>query len=218
MQEEGFTLVELLFAIFIFAIVISSVYGSYRATFHIVHSSESQIALSHKARAVLERITEDMRSLVFSEDGYLSGETHNISGNRGDSLAFISSAHIALRKGDVLSGNTLIQYSLEVDEGSGLLNLYRSDTPVKPGAVTADKDVEENLVCTGIHELRFLYIDEEGNENDEWLSGEEEIEDTGTEGKGATFPVLVYIELTFAESLESDVLDTFKTAVAIPRS
>ncbi|MBU1985892.1 MAG: prepilin-type N-terminal cleavage/methylation domain-containing protein, partial [Proteobacteria bacterium] len=41
-RNSGFTLLEILMAISIFAIVVSLAYGSYRATFLIIDTTESQ--------------------------------------------------------------------------------------------------------------------------------------------------------------------------------
>jgi len=215
--EGGFTLVELLFAIFIFAIVISSVYGSYSATFRIVHGAESQIKIAHTARFVLERISEDLGSLVIGPDGDLLGEAHDYSGGRGDSLSFVSSAHIALSKKDDLAGNALIQYSTEPDTESGLLNLYRSDSVFMPGIDASADEVEKHLLCEGLLEISFTYIDEEGRENDEWQSSENGADGDDAAQKDILLPILIYVELKFAESIDSEKQDVFKTAVAIPK-
>ena len=214
-HERGFTLVELLIAIFIFAIVVSAVYGSYRATFHIVHGSEYRLRIANSARIVLERVAEDLGSIVTGPGGAFSGETHDYSGKRGDSLAFVSNAHLVLRKTDTRSGPVLIRYEVEPDEETGLLNLYRSDIVPLPGTEINDDDARKLLICRGLQEIQFTYLDLDGNETEEW-----QVEEVVSPGEGAAaekspFPSLVSVELRFAESAESDVSTVFKTAVAL---
>lgn len=215
--NRGFTLVELLFAIFIFAIVISSVYGSYRATFHIVNGSEFQLDMSHRARVVLQRISEDLYSIVAGPGGVLRGETNEYSGVRGDNLSFVSSAHLVLKKSDTQSGHALIEYSVEADEGGDFLNLYRSDTLLLPGIDSEGDEPQKHLLCRGLQGLRFTYVNEDGTETDEWQSDEGAVanEDGGQETP--FLPNLMYVELSFAESSESENNTVFKTGIALPQ-
>lgn len=207
---------EILFAIFIFAIVISSVYGSYRATFHIVHNSEAEISIAHYGRVVLSRVSEDLEGIVTGADGFLQGEQHEHDGKRGDSLSFVSSAHIALRKQDVASGNAFIRYSVEPDDQSGLLNMYRSDTIMRPGVEVGEEEVEKHLICSGASGIRFSYLDRDGNEYEEWLSSEGLVKEEGVED-APVFPLMIQIELRFTDTVEGDSLDVFKTAVSLPQ-
>lgn len=215
-RERGFTLVELLIAIFIFAIVISSVYGSYRATFHIVHGSEYQLKTANSARIVMERLSEDLGSIVTGPGGVFQGVSHTYSDARGDSLSFVSSAHLVLRKTDTLSGHAYVQYLPELDLDTGFLNLYRVDSVLLPGAKRDGDDAEKHLICSGLLEFRFTYLDQEGNESEEWQVEEEVSPNGDADPVEFQIPSLVSVELKFAESVESDSSTVFKTAFALP--
>ncbi|WP_459946738.1 PulJ/GspJ family protein [Desulfocastanea catecholica] len=214
-QERGFTLVELLMAIFIFAIVISSVYGAYRATFHVIHGSESRLQTANAARIVFEILTEDLGSLVTGPGGVFRGETNDYSGNRGDSLSFISSAHLVLRKADTHAGPVLLRYEVEPDAETGLLNLYRLQSALLPGVEPDDADAARHLVCRGLQEFRFTYLDRDGKETEEWLLDERGASGEGVAQEEPPFPAQVSVELRFAESVESESSTLFKTAVAL---
>jgi general secretion pathway protein J len=215
-RERGFTLVELLIAIFIFAIVISSVYGSYRATFHIVHGSEYQLKIANSARVVMERLSEDLGSIVTGPGGEFLGVSHTYSDARGDSLSFVSSAHLVLRKTDTLSGHALIEYLPELDLDTGFLNLYRSDMVLLPGVERGGGDVQKHLICRGLQEFRFTYVEQDGNENEEWEVEEVLSQSEGGASGESPFPSLVQVELKFSESVESDNSTVFKTVFALP--
>lgn len=212
-ENRGFTLLELLLAIFIFAIVVSAVYGAYRITFSLVNSTERKMETAGKARIVLERITEDLSSLVQTERGLLTGEQNESSGLRGDSLSFISAVHIGLTKKDDLGGYTLIQYSAEQDEGTGLLKLYRSDSPLLPGTNVDAAEGGKYLLCDGLKEVRFSYFNDEGVESEDWYSQGDE-----SAGEKLSFPVMVVVGLQFSESAESEDVSSFTTSVALLRA
>jgi len=211
-KNGGFTLVELLLAIFIFGIVVSSVYGAYRVTFGLVNSTEQKMAVAEKTSVVFDRIAEDLSSFVRISGEGLTGEQHEEAGMRGDSLVFVSAVHIGLTKKDDLGGYSLVQYSAEVDEDSGLLKLFRSGRPLLPGARGEDIENRKYLLCDGLKEVKFSYVNDEGVESDEWLSQED-----GSVTENQSFPVLVVITLQFAELLESEQISLYTTSVALPR-
>lgn len=219
--ESGFTLIELLIAIFIFGIVISSVYGAYRATFNIVHGTEYQQEVANKARVVVERLNEDLRSIVTGPGSIFLGEQHAYADSVGDNLSFVSSAHLVLRKTDAFSGHTLIQYQSELDMETGLLNLYRTEVTLLPGVKLEDQaDAQEgqkHLICQGLLEMRFTYLDRDGRESEEWQVDEVVPTNQSSPPEEQEFPAVVAIELRFAKSAKSEKSIDFKTAVALPQ-
>lgn len=217
-QGRGFTLVELLIAIFIFAIVVSSVYGAYRSTFKIVHDSESLLATSRTARVAMERMTDDLISIVGDSGGELRGEKHDISGARGDSLAFVSSVHLVLSKTETLNGYSSIAYTVELDKDDGLLNLYRSDTVLLPGGNPQEKDLRKEMLAKGLKEMRITYLDKDGKKTDDWHSdeGQKMLGAKGTQIE-PLLPALIYLHLSFGKSIDSKGGTVFETAVALPQ-
>jgi general secretion pathway protein J len=217
-SQQGFTLVELLIAIFIFAIVVSSVYGAYRATFRIIHGSESHLAISRNARIAMERITEDLKSIVAGPGGEFRGERIDLAGTRGDNLAFLSSSHLILSKKDTLAGYAVIMYSAERNGESGLLDLYRSDRVLLPGAEKEKKDSHKDILAAGLQEVNFSYLDADGKAKDEWQSddGKKDL-GTGAKPMEPLLPALVYVKLVFAKAADDKNGTVFRTAMALPQ-
>lgn len=217
-RAGGFTLLEVLISIAIFAIVISSVYGAYQATFQTVQATESQVNQAAAARVILERISEDLAAIATDESGFLQGRQGTIEDSRADTLSCMSFAHLALNRAERQSGRTILKYSAQETERDRF-DLYRSDLPVTPGteAETGTETETElgELLGTGLQEFRLTYVTADGDEQEEWDSGRD-----GTGGGEETaqldLPVLIRIEIRLAKSPDSEEGTVFRTAVALP--
>jgi len=217
----GFTLLEVLISISIFAVVVSSVYAAYQATFATVNTTERQVAYATAARVILERLSEDLESLSLEQDSYLRGKRGDVDGMRADSLACIAFAHQVFRRSARSGGRAVLQYSLQQTE-SGLMDLYRSDIPVAPpgggaaGQVLAGEADAGELLGRGLQEFRITYVSADGQEYEEWDSSRE----NNLAGAGGTetmvLPALIRLEVRFADSAESESGTLFRTAVALP--
>ena len=209
----GFTLLELLLAIFIFAIVTSSVYGAYRSTFFVINSTESQAEYSSMARIALDRISGDLETGYFGAGGLFNGEQNDADTGRADQLTFTSTFHLVLAKNEQPAGYAMIRYSTEIDEDSGLLGLYRLDKAFRPGDTPEGlEDQKGFLLCDRLAAVEFSYFDAEGSEVEEWESHEDEGEPQGK------YPVMTKITLRFAESADTEERIVFSTAVAMART
>lgn len=210
-RGAGFTLLEVLISISIFALVVSSVYGAYRATFQTVSSAERQAVSAAAARVILERFSEDLETIATDKDSYLLGQQGDIGDNRADGLSCISFAHLAFNRKERSSGRTVLTYSV-VETEDGAIDLYRSDTPAIPGADGAETD-KGLLLGRGLREFRITYVDANGNESEAWDSGSEAQE--GGEAK-ITLPALVRLRIRLADSDEEGSGVVFRTAVPLP--
>lgn len=211
-RGEGFTLIELLLAIFIFALVISVVYGSYSSTFHLINSTDESMVISGKARVALERITGDLSSIVVGDGGFLIGQQQENSGARGDNLTFISAVHLGLTRDDDYAGYSVVQYSAEPGEKDNLLKLYRSGNRIVLGENTKETEARKYLLCDGLQEVRFSYFNAEGVENEDW-----QYDSRKTDSEDNGFPVMVTVVLRFAKSIESEDVSVFTASVALPQ-
>lgn len=214
LKNCGFTLLELLVVIFLFSIVISSVYASYRATFHVIENVTFKLGSAHAAHVALERISEDLSGIVQGEETVFQGKNDEISGFRGDSLSFLSSAHIILDDEDQFRSPIIVDYSSEYNETSGLLDLYRSETIILPGNEEEVDESEKKLICKNLNSISFSYLDDNGDSVDEWESERDQLS-VGEDDTLPQVPSVVYIELQLAKSSELEEQSYFKTAVAL---
>ena len=106
-NQRAFTLLEVLIAMSIFAVVLSMLYMAYTGTFRNIEETESQADLYQMARIVLERMTEDLESVYMVSQKKTSDDEEEVDqptrfvgtmteteGRRLDTLRFASKAHI----------------------------------------------------------------------------------------------------------------------------
>lgn len=203
-DRYGFTLLELVLAIFIFGIVVSAVYGGYNLTFSTIENSEKELELASRARVILERMSSDLRSVYPGAGGYLQSSSDGQFD--GDTFSCISTAHLLFDPTGFQAGLTTLSYSVKEDEEGGQLELYRSDIPILPGVSSSADD--EVLLGYGLESIELKYVDGDGTEHDQWPPGG---------GFDDLLPVMVRIILQF-EGSEEDDGRIFQTAVALPVS
>jgi len=209
--RKGFTLVELLIAIVIFAVVISLVYGAYNATFTVIANANADSKYGERARITLERFVDDLEGFYLGSSGMLIGETASFGEYQGDSLRFTSRAHLVFNKNERPGGDTVISYRVEEDADTGLLRLFRVDEPVLPG-VAFNADEQGFVFCEGLREVVFTYVDKDGNESEDWTTQEK----TG-DGK-VELPRMVKLRIGFVSDEAENTILSFTTAVAIPQA
>lgn len=214
-RANGFTLLEVLISIALFSLVVSSVYGAYRATFQTVNGSERQAVASAAARVILERISADLVVIATDQDSFLEGKRGDIDGRRADGLSCVSYAHVSFSRTEKSGGRTALVYTAKENE-SGLIDLYRLDSPIRPGE-ESEENVRGEILGKDLLSFQLTYISGDGEESDEWnsSSGEGEPANENTEEK-IQLPVLVRVEIMLASSPDDETGTIFRTAVALP--
>jgi general secretion pathway protein J len=218
-MEGGFTLLEILIAIFIFALIISAVFTAYRGTFNIIDETESQEDIYQMARIALERITGDLASAYFpeatqtgkadqadSEPILFHGEKSGIGDLRCGELRFLSLAHLDFSDEKCLAEPAEIAYYGATGSEEGVLDLYRSDTSLareRPESGTGGL-----LLCKGLSSIDFIYCDAEGEPHEDWDSDE-----GFSKGK---LPSRVSIMMEFPNPKDPERPYRFMTGIAIP--
>lgn len=87
-QRSGFTLLEILVAMFILAIVISTIFGTFSETLKNINHAESQADIYQMARVALKIMNEDLEGSLISGTRNFSGQDEEIDGRDADFLSF----------------------------------------------------------------------------------------------------------------------------------
>ncbi len=202
---QGFTLVELLIAVFIFSTVIVAVYGTYRTTFHLIGNSTTELDKARSARIAINRIAEDLYGIVAGESLELIGEKNETNGQRVDTLSLIASTYLRIAKEDRSRGYSKVTYSSDYDADSEAFNLYRASSQVLPGQELDEIDAKKYLLCKNLKSLEFSYVDQEGTSEDDWV----------TDSENRDLPAMVYVKLELGTAtVEENKSSVFTTAVS----
>ncbi len=200
----GFTLVEVLVAILIVAVVLSTIYASYSGTFKITKSSEYAEKVYDMMRITADRMIQDMESLTPQKNSYELTLSASEAASDSGQLEFISSAGLSYTDGRS-TANARIRYYLTKDsEGEGY-SLWRSDSAsintYKEGS--APKGF---LLCNRLKSIRYTMFDQSGMQYETWSS-------VGSSGK---IPASVLIRFEFLNENPNNEPYRFMTRIAIP--
>ncbi|MHB9096528.1 MAG: PulJ/GspJ family protein [Syntrophales bacterium] len=209
-REKGFTLIEILLAIFILGIVLSTVYASYTGTFRIIRETEYDSEIYGMARSALDRMVRDLQSAA-PWRGAFAFRTQPYSVHDRDfvRLTFRAAAHVAFNEQEVPGGITVIEYGVDEDTEKGGYTLSRSDNLYR------DPGKEESspggyLLCDRVEALTYLFTDEAGKEYDSWDSG------GGNSAQKNRAPSGVLIRLSLVNPANRERPYLFMTRVRIP--
>jgi general secretion pathway protein J len=214
-RASGFTLIEILIAILIFGILVTTLFGSFRAVFYNTEGLENDSKVFEMAKNCLHRMTLDLQAIHISRPPEYKlpgmndapnpyrfiGEVVYAGQSRFPRLRFASAAHIPFEKSG-RDGIAEIVYYVQALKNGGFV-LRRSDT------LFPHKDFEENagdpMLSEQVKSLTFTYFDAEGGEHESWDSESDRF-------RYAT-PVSISIRLEIGD--ESS-FHTFETMIAFP--
>ena len=209
----GFTLLETMIAIFIFAVVVTTIFTSYNALFSGNKTIEQGSASYEMAKNCLSRMMMDLESIhvslppeyspqdvADSPDLYrISGDVVDIQGREFPKLRFTSMSHIAFG-GKTQNGIAEIVYYVQT-EGDGRYLLKRADN-LHPYPLFEEK-AGDPVLCKDVKSLTVKYYDEDATEHDLWDSDAEEF--------GYSTPRTIRIKLELASASQPLLFETMVT-------
>jgi len=214
-DKKGFTLLEILVAIALFAALTAMLYPAYIGTFRNTDITESYGTIYKMSRIAMERISEDLECACIPKTGdnlssdiaqsqVFSGKDSTIDGRDADDLQFVSEKHLSFNS-DKTAGRGVIKYYLKQYGDEEGLTLYRSDD-LELGNKSED---ETGLVlCEGLTSMNISYQDENGDTYDYW--------DSSSEPFKGKLPAMASIELEFLNKYDPESPVKFITSVVIP--
>ena len=188
-SKRGFTLIEILVAIAILAVVLSTIYVSYISTMRVVKNLEYGDEIYYMARITLERMVLDLQSACKGKDSY---EFMTLKDSTGKlpmkGVSFLSRAHLDFSgPGDTMAA-AQISYELEGDLDSGGFSIIRRDVLKQGEGPTGG---EGFILCRRLQYVNLRFYDSTGREYPTWDSI------SGSEAQRNKVPSAILIELNF---------------------
>lgn len=167
-------------AVFIFAVVIITLFGSFRAVFSSTDVVSSDVAIFQSARICLERMAADLAGLTVSHyprytkpdfndplDLYrIVGDTTVVAGTSFGRLRFASLEHLPVNQASRHRIGRIVYYVHPGTDRSLVLRRADHGFPF-PDFEESDQDP---ILCENILGLEFEYMGPEGQTNDRWDS------------------------------------------------
>ncbi|MFO7751383.1 MAG: type II secretion system protein [Desulfobacteraceae bacterium] len=210
-QAGGFTLIEILVAVVIFAVLMTTLFSSFSAFINSASAVKDQVNSVSRIRNATQRILKDLAALYivrpprYEKPGFDSAgdpfrmvcDETSVSGSSFSRLRFASSGHISLDGSDGAGIARIVYYVRQSSRG---FELCRSDTlPPFPDFQPSDCDP---VVCRNITEFEITLFDRDGNDYARW--------DSEAELFDFTVPVSLDIRIVFNDK------ETVETGVALP--
>lgn len=206
---RGFTLLEILIAIFILSVVLSTIYASYAGTLRIIHELQDESRFYKTARMTLDRMTRDMTALSRSGREFIFiSQKKYIARREFSNLTVWSAGHLAFEDDDASGALASITYFVR-EAADGSVSLWRSDV-AGPKPAAYPEDGGGLILCPEIEALKMTFYDETGREHDSWDTAA-----TFAIQKGKA-PKLVRIELSLANAKRTEKPYKFMTQIFLP--
>jgi len=209
-KSKGFTLIEILLAVLILGIVLTTVYASYTGTFRIIQETQTDAELYGMARTALERMTRDLEgaapwkgALTFQAKSYSLGRMEFTR------LTFRSAAHVAFGEKEAEAGIAVIGYEIEEGTDKEGYVLMRSDS-LRRDPAKEETSTGGYVVCDRIETLTYRFFDASGKEYDSWDA------DGPDEAQKKKAPAMVEINLGLVNEKDRENPHPFMTRVRLP--
>jgi general secretion pathway protein J len=211
-SKAGFTLLEILLAIFILAIVMSTVYASYTGTLKIVEETRYSDYIYGMARNTMKRMIADMESISpYNGVFRFVSEKSDMGDEDFTDLTFLTSAHLDFFEAHS-SGTALVSYYVEEDGDKKGYLLKRSDILYRGGKEEEEEalKVAGFVLCDSLKSVKYTFYDSEGEEYEDWDTASPI--KPGSEGA----PSLISVELEFVNPKDAENPFRFATRVFVP--
>jgi general secretion pathway protein J len=206
--QGGFTLLEMLLAILILGVVLTTVYASFTGTLRIVREAGDEDEAYAMARTVFDRVARDLAGLApYKGDYEFTATQEEMGGGRFSRLSFRSRGHISFHAEDVPGTVAMIGYGVEEGTEENGYVLMRFDVPDR---LSGDEWRDAFPLCRRIKALSFTFTGRDGREYETWEAGQD-----ANDPKGR-LPVSVLVNVEIVNDRDAEQPFRFMTRIFLP--
>ena len=176
----GFTLIEIMAAIFIFALLLSTLYGSFRLLLNSDDALGNSSVQLEMAQSCLARMASDIEAIYVTlppaykqpeingpPDPYrITGEASFLEGHSFSRFRFTSLEHFSFIGPKIEGVAEIVYYVAALKDGGYVLRRADQLFPYKE---FEEKDTDP-ILCKNIIDFSVKYYDEDGKETESWDS------------------------------------------------
>jgi general secretion pathway protein J len=207
-KYEGFTLLEILIAILIFALIMTVLFSSFKAFVVSSEAVRESVTQNEAVQAVFRRIRLDLEGVYVQQPPQYKKpefdsepDPYRFAGQE-DRFSFSSLAHAGFQKNEKLSITRITYYMKENTDHT--FDLYRSH--ILPPFPEDEDSCNDPLVCRGILGFEAGFADDTGERHKTW--------DSDSEVFDYAFPACVDLKITFVSGEKKQVVEaSFKVPV-----
>ena len=212
-MRRGFTLIEILVAVGLLAMLAALMYGVIQSMFATSDDTDDMVETNHMARVSMERITRDLSQAYLSLNQGELERTRTVFIGERDRVVFCYVGNIPVHVNANETDQGVIEYKLggasEDRDGSDLIRRFKpmiDDDPEDGG--------DELVIATGVKRLRFWYWNELDHDwEDDWRAEDPLID----EEPGFELPTRVRIQLVLFDKARQEWVFETQTTVYITR-
>ncbi|MGD9365398.1 MAG: prepilin-type N-terminal cleavage/methylation domain-containing protein [Desulfobacteraceae bacterium] len=179
--QRGFTLIEILTAVLILAIVVSLILNSFDGIFSSAEHINTGTDLHEMGNACVKRMTNDLKSIHVTtyprykppdiddepEIYHVKGQVRNVGGQSFGWLRFTSMAHLPFNQQPHEGIAEIVYYVQQTPENDFILR--RADK-LYPYPEEFEENETDPILCEQVRSYELVYFDAEGREYEEWDS------------------------------------------------
>lgn len=198
--SRGFTLLEIITAVFILAVVVSLVVGTFDGIYEGADRINMGTDLHEMGNACLDRMSKDLQSVHVAsypryrppdidddpEIYHFKGEKRSTGGQSFGWLRFTSMAHLPFNQQAQEGIAEIVYYVQQTDDSAYILRRADKLYPYPEQFEESDTDP---IMCEHLLGLEIVYFDAAGREYDEWDSESDDMANSTPRAVGITIKV-----------------------------
>ncbi len=218
--NRGFTLMEIMLATLILAMVVSMITLSLSGSLRVVAATRDQGDVYYRAQVAMERICDDLESAILPAGAEFIAHPQEHVDKARPMLEFVSMAHLVFDPQHGQQGMGEIGYLPAPDpEADGQLLLLRRDRLAVPqaGKSTDDAGGDQGFLLTDhLKSVVFTYFDAQGEKHDSWDTRVDPDASADEKKRKHRLPAAIGCTLEFWLDQEQETSLRFQTRIIIP--